>query len=125
MSELKAIERRTVAVEGMTCQGCVGNVRNAATSVDGVDSVVVSLEKGTATISTAVSGKVDIILVNVVEAIQKAGFKAHLEKGSKTEAKKNHQSRSGLRGFSCRGRSFFGWLLPNGSWGYPISIGIR
>jgi copper chaperone len=61
----------TIAVEGMTCQGCVGSVTRAVSAVTGVESVDVDLAGKRATV------RFDPALTTparVREAIQDAGF---------------------------------------------------
>ncbi|MCB9227086.1 MAG: heavy-metal-associated domain-containing protein [Chitinophagales bacterium] len=41
----------TFNIQGMSCQHCVNNVKQAFEKMEGVNSVSVSLEKGTASIS--------------------------------------------------------------------------
>lgn len=41
---------KTIAIEGMHCQHCVGAVKEALAAVNGVTSVVVSLEKKNAVV---------------------------------------------------------------------------
>jgi len=43
--------QKTLNIEGMMCNHCVAHVKNALASVDGVDSVVVSLENKNATVT--------------------------------------------------------------------------
>lgn len=62
-----------IAVEGMSCMSCVANVKRTIASLDGVDSVAVSLEEKNASISYDAQ-KVDIEKIR--EAINKRGFKA-------------------------------------------------
>lgn len=62
-----------IAVEGMSCMSCVANVKRTIASLDGVDSVAVSLEEKNASISYDAQ-KVDIGKIR--EAINKRGFKA-------------------------------------------------
>jgi len=40
------MEKTTIKVSGMTCQGCVRSVTRVLRAVPGVDAVDVSLEKG-------------------------------------------------------------------------------
>ena len=61
------------AVEGMSCQGCVKSVTGAVRALAGVESVDVSLERGTATVAY------DAVAVKpaaIVAAIEAAGFDA-------------------------------------------------
>lgn len=64
-----------LAVEGMTCNGCVRSVTNAVTRVVGVTKVDVSLASSSATVefdAASASPKV------IVEAIEGAGFEARV-----------------------------------------------
>lgn len=62
-------------VSGMSCQHCVGAVRNALEHVPGVESVDVSLEQG----SAVVAGTADV--ATMVAAVEDAGFDAELAAG--------------------------------------------
>lgn len=62
-------------VQGMTCGGCVASVREALQAVEGVISVEVELKEGEAEIHA----KKGIDPQKLVEAIEKAGFKAQIE----------------------------------------------
>jgi len=57
------------SIEGMTCNHCVMNVKNAIESVENVEKVEVSLSQKKA----KVTGNFDPALVK--EAIEKAGYK--------------------------------------------------
>ncbi|TDH34428.1 copper chaperone [Pseudohoeflea suaedae] len=59
----------TLKIEGMHCGGCVSSVEKAARSIDGVDNVTVSLDKGELT-ADAQAGKLD----QLVAAIEDSGF---------------------------------------------------
>ncbi len=65
-----AIDRYELAVDGMTCQHCVGRVEKAILAVDGVDSVEVQLEPGRARITGGLPHQ-------VIAAIKMAGYAAH------------------------------------------------
>lgn len=65
--------RVIIEVGGMSCMSCVANVKRTIASLDGVDSVAVSLEGKNASISYDVQ-KVDI--EKIKQAINKRGFKA-------------------------------------------------
>ncbi|MBW1914370.1 MAG: permease [Deltaproteobacteria bacterium] len=60
----------SLAVRGMTCMHCAGNVKKAAESVLGVINVYVDLERNTVTFKTAKEEAVD----QVKEAIRQAGY---------------------------------------------------
>ena len=66
----------TIEVEGMSCGGCVLSVEKAAQSVQGVRAVTVSLAERTATVDAPPE-----TCARVVEAIETAGFDAHLRAG--------------------------------------------
>ncbi len=66
-------DRQVFAVEGMTCEGCVGTVKAALSELEGVESVDVSLEKKQAVVVGS-PGKVSEQAV--VAAIEAAGYKA-------------------------------------------------
>lgn len=66
-------DRQVFAVEGMSCEGCVGTVKAALSELPGVESVDVSLEKKQA----VVVGSPDKVSEQaVVAAIEGAGYKA-------------------------------------------------
>lgn len=56
---------KTIAIEGMHCQHCVGAVKEALAAVAGVTSVVVSLEKNNAVVEG--TGLDDAVLKAAVE----------------------------------------------------------
>lgn len=60
----------TVGVEGMTCGGCASRLERSLMQLDGVESVQISLEGKTATVSGPVAEDV------VRAAVEKAGFDA-------------------------------------------------
>jgi copper chaperone len=47
------MERYTLDVEGMACDGCEQNVRNAANDIDGVHRVEADHETGAVTVTAA------------------------------------------------------------------------
>ncbi len=59
-----------VKIDGMSCNHCVMAVTNALKEIDTVESVSVSLEEKTATITS----KSDISLDKVKELIEEEGF---------------------------------------------------
>jgi copper chaperone CopZ len=63
----------TIKIEGMKCAGCQENVENALNSVNGVLSVDINLEEGSATINYDPE-KTDIDKIK--SAVSKAGYKA-------------------------------------------------
>lgn len=46
-----------VKIKGMSCQHCVGSVKDALEKLDGVENVVVDLDKGEASFDGAVNDK--------------------------------------------------------------------
>ena len=62
---------KTYKIEGMMCMHCVAHVKEALESIKGIEKVDVSLEKGTATVSSAK----DIKDKDVIKAVTKAGYK--------------------------------------------------
>lgn len=61
-----------IKVGGMSCQGCVKNVKGVLSAVPGVNSVEVSLEQGEARVE---HGE-DISVERLKEAVRNAGFDA-------------------------------------------------
>jgi copper ion binding protein len=45
------METAVIKIEGMHCQHCVSSVRDALSELEGVDTVTVDLEGGSATVS--------------------------------------------------------------------------
>jgi len=70
LKENKGMEK-VYKIEGMMCMHCVKHVKDAISSIRGVDNVEVSLEKGTA----KVSSKKEIKDKDVIKAVTKAGYK--------------------------------------------------
>jgi copper chaperone len=66
-------EKYVLAIEGMTCSGCVGSVTKAIKKVEGVASVAVSLEEKQAVIIASPEG---LDQATVIAAVEEAGFKA-------------------------------------------------
>ena len=60
----------TLSISGMTCNHCVANVDKALKAVSGVESVVVTLEPG----SAEVTGSADKGIL--IKAITDAGYEA-------------------------------------------------
>ena len=70
---MSATVKQQFAVTGMNCQGCVRSVTGALSKLPGIETVDVSLERATATVSY------DEMAVNaaaIVAAIEAAGFEA-------------------------------------------------
>jgi len=61
---------KTIKITGMSCQHCVMAVSRALQTIDGVDRVQVSLEKGEAAFEEATP--VDMAVI--AEKIRKAGY---------------------------------------------------
>jgi copper ion binding protein len=65
--------RTTIAVDGMTCNGCVRSVTNAISQVPGVSKVDVSLAGKSATVDYDAASTT---AAAIVAAIEGAGFDA-------------------------------------------------
>ena len=79
--DLKPGETRVVIpVKGMTCGGCSAAINRAVRKLDGVVEVAADHEKGTATV-TYLKDKVTV--EQIVEAINKTGFKASVPESRK------------------------------------------
>ena len=59
---------KTLNVTGMMCQHCVAHVKKALEAVDGVSSVDVNLEAGTATVEAAGGVSDEALVAAVVDA---------------------------------------------------------
>ena len=59
---------KTLNVTGMMCQHCVAHVRKALEGVEGVSSVDVDLEAGTATVEATDSVSDEALVAAVVDA---------------------------------------------------------
>ena len=59
---------KTLNVTGMMCQHCVAHVKKALEGVDGVSTVDVNLEAGTATVKAADSVTDEALVAAVVDA---------------------------------------------------------
>ena len=70
LSSLRIMTTTVLHIEGMTCQNCVRHVTEALTAVDGVQSVVVSLEHKTADLTSAVAPSNEALRL----AIEEAGY---------------------------------------------------
>lgn len=64
-------------VDGMTCIGCVANVKRALKAVPGVSSLKVSLEKNEAVVAYE---KDKVTVEQLIQAVEKAGYKASPKK---------------------------------------------
>lgn len=62
---------KVIKIEGMMCMHCVAHVKEALSSLKGVDNVIVSLDKGEAVISS----KKEIKDKDIEKVISKAGYK--------------------------------------------------
>ena len=60
----------TIKVDGMTCQHCVAAVTKALESIDGIASVRVDLDAGTAAYDESASVDIEVIR----KAIEDAGY---------------------------------------------------
>lgn len=58
----------TVKIKGMSCMHCVGSVKDALEKLDGIENVVVDLDKGEATIDGQVASE------TIEKAIVDIGF---------------------------------------------------
>ncbi len=67
------MENITLIIEGMTCSGCVDNVKRILEKLNGVDSVKVSLSDGIAEISFDPQKTNKNVMI---DAIENAGFDA-------------------------------------------------
>ena len=56
--------KKVISIEGMSCENCVRHVTEALEALEGVSSVVVSLDDNTATVETEVDNE---ILKNAIE----------------------------------------------------------
>ena len=65
------MESITIGIKGMTCQGCVANVKRLLQGVDGVESVDVQLDGGQAKVGFA-PGRVNATRLR--SAIEEAGY---------------------------------------------------
>lgn len=70
VSSLRIITTTVLHIEGMTCQNCVRHVTEALGAVDGVQSVVVSLEQKTAELTSALAPSNEALRL----AIEEAGY---------------------------------------------------
>jgi copper ion binding protein len=70
----------TLRVEGMTCASCAVAVRKAATSLDGVVSIVVDVEGGKATVDF---DEAKVTAEAVAKKITDLGYEATVEKVEK------------------------------------------
>ena len=62
--------KKTMKIEGMMCQHCVGHVTKALSDVDGVTSVEVNLKKKTAVLELSAS----VADETLIAAVQEAGY---------------------------------------------------
>lgn len=70
---IQAAQTISLSISGMDCEGCVKSVSEAVRTVEGVEEVVVSLDKGTATVKGT-----NIDLTKVFAAVDDAGYGATL-----------------------------------------------
>lgn len=66
------MKKSVLSVSGMGCSGCANSVESALTKLDGVESVVVNLGEGTATVSFDESR---VQPSDLEQAIEDAGYK--------------------------------------------------
>lgn len=67
-SSVRFMTTTVLHIDGMSCQNCVRHVTEALTAVDGVQSVTVSLEQKTATVTSAEPLSVSAAAVAVEDA---------------------------------------------------------
>lgn len=66
--------KKTIKIEGMTCEGCVNRIKNVLKNTKGVSNFDVSLENKLATLEV----KNDKVLIDVIDKINEIGFKASI-----------------------------------------------
>jgi copper chaperone len=71
------VQKVTLTVKGMTCDGCVKTVTTALKMQPGVKKAVVDFDTSTATVEVA-QGKATA--AQLAEAVVKAGYKAEVKK---------------------------------------------
>lgn len=71
------MSKQSLSIEGMTCSSCAMKVTQAITSVPGISGVNVSLNSEKATFE--LSGQ-SVTVENVIQAIEKAGYGAHVDR---------------------------------------------
>lgn len=64
-----------ITVEGMTCNGCAGKVRNALESVPGIASADVDHASGRVSVHPDGSVATDDLEFDIDEAIEQTGYK--------------------------------------------------
>lgn len=69
-TDLSQIPEHRLAIEGMTCQHCIGRVSQALAGIPGVSRVQVDLEQGRAKVS---GGEIGLL----IKAVEDAGYSAH------------------------------------------------
>lgn len=70
--------KKTVYVEGMSCQHCVNHVKSALESIEGVSNVKVNLGSNTAVIKSSA----EISDSNIEKVVKEAGYEVKsIEKG--------------------------------------------
>jgi copper ion binding protein len=67
--------KKTMSIEGMTCEHCAGRVKEVLQKVNGVKKVKVKLKKNTADITVDDSVTEDTL----VKAVSEAGYKATIK----------------------------------------------
>jgi len=78
VTQAASLSTATLTVEGMTCGSCEVTIRVAATKLDGVESVEVSYDKGSATVEYDAAR---IEPAAVAKAITDLGYPATVEEG--------------------------------------------
>lgn len=66
------MQKVTLSVQDMKCDGCVDAVRSALEGVDGVESADVSLDENQAHVEL----RDDVKVARLVDAVRSAGYKA-------------------------------------------------
>jgi copper chaperone CopZ len=64
--------QKTLSITGMSCEHCVGHVKEALEGVDGVDSAEVSLDANSATVNAST----DVLDGALTDAVKAAGYEA-------------------------------------------------
>jgi copper chaperone CopZ len=66
--------QKTLSITGMSCEHCVGHVKEALEGVDGVDSAEVSLDASSATVNAST----DVPDQALTAAVKSAGYEANV-----------------------------------------------
>lgn len=85
-----SMDKVRLSIEGMTCSACAARVEKSLRALDGVGEVNVNIATNKATVEYTPS---DVEIKDMINAVEKAGYKAYKEEENKTDKEKEARVR--------------------------------